>query len=664
MPVAEQVPVGSQTGNGSSTTFAFAYPVFDAADLVVSIDGTVKTLGVDYALTGVGGASGTIVFTTAPASGAAIVHFRSSALERETDYLELGDLRAAVVNRDFDRIWLALLELQNGTTGPASAVRAPGGETLTSLPVAAARADRLPVFDADGDAGLSTFTATEVASAVAAAYAAGSTADAVTFLQSGTGAESRSVQDKLRESVSVTDFGAVGDGVTDDTAALQRAFDSGVGQVAVTDGTYRFTAGLSVPPNCHIKGTHGLARKYNPSTARCRLVYDGPAGVALRLTAEAVTGAVASTVSDLVIQQGNTNAGVAGIAIGGPAEPLSYALSTKLSNLLVSNFTGVGVENYGSWNCTITDVLVHGVSSNRTGVGFKFDNTAAGATSCYLTNCAAEECTVGFQIGSSSVGRVYSYSSLINTYVDGCVDAYKFLGDGTSTRVVHVYNAGAELIDGGSAIIADGAYVVFDGLSLFANGSGFSDVIRAENGAVLTISNSDFLPQSGFGLSASTSIVTADSAVVRFLNGDVTTAAGEVVETNGGRVDVLSKDRFVFRSLERFAPRAVDVTVSTRNLTYSGFSEYRLSTSAGSNQAMEGTPIVSTTGLDNGEVIRFTNTDATYEITLRTEDIVANTGVVKHPDNVSGSGVVLQPSDYAEFVKKADGKLHEIKRFA
>lgn len=46
---------------------------------------------------------------------------------------------------------------------------------------------------------------------------------------------------------SVRDFGAVGDGVADDSAALQRALSSGSAIVRIPQGTYRVTATLRVP---------------------------------------------------------------------------------------------------------------------------------------------------------------------------------------------------------------------------------------------------------------------------------------------------------------------------------------------------------------------------------------------------------------------------------
>ena len=72
------------------------------------------------------------------------------------------------------------------------------------------------------------------------------TADLVSFTPSGTGAVVRSVQSKERDTVSVKDFGAVGDGVTDDTAAIQLALNSGSTSVFIPHGRYNFTA-LTMP---------------------------------------------------------------------------------------------------------------------------------------------------------------------------------------------------------------------------------------------------------------------------------------------------------------------------------------------------------------------------------------------------------------------------------
>lgn len=77
-------------------------------------------------------------------------------------------------------------------------------------------------------------------------------ADNVTYAPAGAGALQRTVQEKLREFVSVKDFGAVGDDVTNDRAAIQAAIDYAAGlingaEVFFPRGVYRMNAAVNVP---------------------------------------------------------------------------------------------------------------------------------------------------------------------------------------------------------------------------------------------------------------------------------------------------------------------------------------------------------------------------------------------------------------------------------
>jgi hypothetical protein len=66
------------------------------------------------------------------------------------------------------------------------------------------------------------------------------TSNLVAYSQGGTGAVATTVESKLRESVSVKDFGAVGDGVTDDAPAIQAALDAATdgGNIKFPEGAY------------------------------------------------------------------------------------------------------------------------------------------------------------------------------------------------------------------------------------------------------------------------------------------------------------------------------------------------------------------------------------------------------------------------------------------
>jgi len=83
----------------------------------------------------------------------------------------------------------------------------------------------------------------------------GDDAGSITYTQGGTGAQTRTIESRLQDVVSVKDFGAVGDGVTDDTAAIQAALDAANGKPVhfIGSDTYKFTSQLSIPANSVIK---------------------------------------------------------------------------------------------------------------------------------------------------------------------------------------------------------------------------------------------------------------------------------------------------------------------------------------------------------------------------------------------------------------------------
>ena len=94
---------------------------------------------------------------------------------------------------------------------------------------------------------------------VAGDFAASTTgADLVTYTPAGTGAIATTVQSKLRESVSVKDFGAVGDGVTDDyaeiTAAITYLSVLGGGILLFPRGTYVHSSPLIFKNNIIYRG--------------------------------------------------------------------------------------------------------------------------------------------------------------------------------------------------------------------------------------------------------------------------------------------------------------------------------------------------------------------------------------------------------------------------
>ena len=119
--------------------------------------------------------------------------------------------------------------------------------------------------------------------------------DETPVLATGT-ATPRMLKDRFADVVNVKDFGAKGDGVTDDTAAIQAALDFAGGKNSVSVvfpfGVYRVSAQLDIPSNCIVDGMGSIVEVDGDITL---FRVAGSMGEEIPLGAEATSGDTALT---------------------------------------------------------------------------------------------------------------------------------------------------------------------------------------------------------------------------------------------------------------------------------------------------------------------------------------------------------------------------------
>ena len=167
-----------------------------------------------------------------------------------------------------------LYTYEAGTTTPLATYTDGNGNVANANPIVLDAAGRVPYqvwltsggtykFILQTSLGITVWTEDDVPAEVDfAALAASSGSSLIGFLQSGAGAVARTVQSKLRETVTPQDFGAIGDGVANDTTAFQNfvnacSSNSGYGAPLgyIPAGRYKITSTINFPnTHCNLLG--------------------------------------------------------------------------------------------------------------------------------------------------------------------------------------------------------------------------------------------------------------------------------------------------------------------------------------------------------------------------------------------------------------------------
>ena len=158
-----------------------------------------------------------------------------------------------------------------------------------------------------------------------------------TYTASGSGVVARTLQVKLREQISVEDFGAVGDGITDDTTAIQAALNAlTAGDTLVFQNNYKVTASLTITDKSRIRLT-GKGRVFLSGAASNAYIFQ-------------LVGTCDEIEIDSMTLAGDNNAAYKQTAIGcNSGQTIS---NTRFHDLNISNIN-VGISHNanlsGSW---------------------------------------------------------------------------------------------------------------------------------------------------------------------------------------------------------------------------------------------------------------------------------------------------------------------------
>ena len=429
--------------DGTQTSFTYPFAIFAVSDLYVAMNGAPQASG--FVVNGAGeSVGGTVVFDDPPLGGTLVTLERRLPIERITDFQEGGNFAARSLNNELDYLTACIQQVDQGaqrslhydtTDQPASA----------DLPSRDIRAGKLLGFDASGNPTM-----------FEPGDGSGGGGGVSTFTNNGAGAIARDLTDKLKDWVSVKDFGAQGDGVTNDTLAIQAALASHQ-TVVIPAGTYIITSTIVVSDNRSLMGFgQGSIIKSNTDTFP---LLELPGNYA--------------TVADLRLDGGSI-----GILLRGRVSP---CVQNNIRDVTIWNaIDGVTLDGYTDgnkpcyWN-NFARVLVarqkrHGIHLTRSGAGdtpnanrfnqCRVYSLGAGSTGygVYLENARFNNSFTDFEanvgpegLGCIRVGADTDKTLLVNCYTEATGGLSNVILDAGSveTSIVNLLSAsdGASIED-------------------------------------------------------------------------------------------------------------------------------------------------------------------------------------------------------------------------
>ena len=335
---------GPFIGNGTTTAYPFSFKVFARGDLLVArtdLAGTetILTLDADYSVTlnSNQGSSpgGMVTLSSALPSGYTLAMTTNIPMTQGLDLTNNGGFYPAQINDALDRIVVQIQQIAAKVGGGLNIGAASVVQTIAKLQ-------------------------------------ASSGASGVGFTQGGVGPLARTVQDELRERVSITQFGAVGDGVKVNTDAIQKAID----YVATLGGGY-----VTIPIGSFLSGAITLKT-----------------GVSLVGQGLASKLVVAAGTSDFLIGTGLANITLADFYIDGTNQAAAGGCGMKLDGFADSLIRNVTVYNAGSFGWLIFNAVRSKFIGNTINTTRKWD---------------------GMTISTGSVNNIIQGNTVLDSYDSG-----------------------------------------------------------------------------------------------------------------------------------------------------------------------------------------------------------------------------------------------------